>query len=58
MGLNDLATKLAANRTKLLWFIEREGIQSNSEFFKVITVGKVSQKRYSKPCYERAACRD
>lgn len=52
LGLRDLAKKLGTNRTKLLWFIEREGIQSNTEFFKVITVGKVSQKRYSKPCYE------
>ena len=52
LGLRDLNKKLGTNRTKLLWFIEREGVQSNSEFFKVITVGKVSQKRYSKPCYE------
>jgi hypothetical protein len=52
MGLNDLAEKLGTNRTKLLWFIKREGIQANSEFFKIITVGKVSQKRYSKPCLD------
>jgi hypothetical protein len=52
LGLRDLNKKLGTNRTKLLYFIEREGIQANSEFFKVITVGKVSQKRYSKPCYE------
>ena len=52
LGLRDLAKKLEANQTRLLWFIEREGVQADPEWFKVITVGKVSQKRYSKPCYE------
>jgi hypothetical protein len=57
LGLRDLNKKLGTNRTKLLYFIEREGIQANSEFFKVITVGKVSQKRYSKPCLEMLRAR-
>jgi hypothetical protein len=52
LGLRELNKKLGTNLTKLLWFIQREGIQANSEFFKIITVGKVSQKCYSKPCYE------
>jgi hypothetical protein len=52
LGLRDLNKKLGTNRTKLLYFIEQEGVQSNSEFFKIITVGKVSQKRYSKPCLD------
>ena len=52
LGLRDLAQKLGVNQTRLLWFINQEGVQANPEWFKLITVGKVSQKRYSKLCYE------
>jgi hypothetical protein len=52
LGLRALAKKLRKSETHLLWFIRREKVQENPEFFKIITVGKVSQKCYSKPCYE------
>jgi hypothetical protein len=52
LGLRDLAKKLRKSEAHLLWFIRREKVQENPDFFKVITVGKISQKRYSKPCYE------
>ena len=52
LGLRDLAKKLNIGERRLLWFIQRERVQTNPEFFKVITIGKIPFKRYSKPCYE------
>jgi hypothetical protein len=52
LGLRDLAKKLGKSETRLLWFIRREKVQENPDFFKVITIGKSPFKRYSKPCYE------
>jgi hypothetical protein len=52
LGARDLAKKLGKNETRLLWFIRREKVQENPDFFKVITIGKSPFKRYSKPCYE------
>jgi hypothetical protein len=52
LGARDLAKKLGKNETRLLWFIRREKVQENPEFFKVITIGKSPFKRYSKLCYE------
>ena len=52
LGARNLAKKLRKNETRLLWFIRREKVQENPEFFKVITIGKSPFKRYSKLCYE------
>jgi hypothetical protein len=52
LGARDLAKKLGRNETRLLWFIRREEVQENPDFFKVITIGKSPFKRYSKLCYE------
>jgi hypothetical protein len=52
LGARDLAKKLGKKETRLLWFIQREKVQENPDFFKVITIGKSPFKRYSKPCYE------
>jgi len=52
LGVRELAKKLGKTETRLLWFIRRENVQQNPDFFKVITIGKSPFKRYSKPCYE------
>jgi hypothetical protein len=52
LGVRDLAKKLGKKEPRLLWFIQREKIQENPEFFKVITIGRSPFKRYSKACYE------
>lgn len=50
LGLNDMASKMKVNRTKLLWLINRDGIQQNTEFFKLIKIGSQKHKRYSGKC--------
>jgi hypothetical protein len=40
LGLRDLAKKLGKSETRLLWFIRREKVQDNPDFFKVITMGE------------------
>ena len=52
LGVRDMARKLGVTEAKLLWFIERERVQQNANFFKIIKIGKSAHKRYSKPCYE------
>jgi hypothetical protein len=52
LGVRDLAKKLGKGEARLLWFIQREKVQDNPDYFKIIKVGKSPFKRYSKPCYE------
>lgn len=53
LGLADMAKKMNVSRTKLLWLIERDGIQQDAEFFKLIKVGSQEHKRYSGKCMKR-----
>jgi hypothetical protein len=50
LGLRDLSRRLRVNETKLLWLIQREKLQANPEFYKVIQVGRSQYKRYSGKC--------
>lgn len=52
LGLRDLSKRLRVNETKLLWLIQREGIQRNPEFYKLIKIGRTVHKRYSGKCLE------
>jgi hypothetical protein len=52
LGLYDLARKLGVNATRLLWLIQRDRMQEDADFFKVIRIGKSTHKRYSGKCYE------
>jgi hypothetical protein len=40
LGLRDLARKLRVKETRLLWLIQREGMQEDPDFFKVIKIGR------------------
>lgn len=53
LGLKDLARKLKVNEHRLLWHIRNEKIQEDSEYFKVIRIGKSTHKRYSGKCFEK-----
>jgi hypothetical protein len=55
LGLRDLARKLHAKETRLLWFIQKEGMQEDLDLFKIIKIGKSTHKRYSGKCYEALA---
>ena len=52
-GLRDVARKLARTEPKLLVLIEELGLQSNSDMFKVLTVGSLRSKRYSVKAVDR-----
>jgi len=52
LGVRDMAKKLGKSETRLLWFIRREKVQEDPDFFKVITIGRSRFKCYSKLCYE------
>jgi hypothetical protein len=52
LGLRELAHKLRTKEGRLLWFIGKEGIQADAEYFKEIRIGKSRYKRYSGKCYE------
>ena len=53
LGLTDMARKLyRIVPTKLLWLIQKEGMQADPEYFKTIRIGKTIYKRYSWKCYE------
>lgn len=47
LGLNDLASKLKVTAPKLLALIVSDGMQGNSDYFKLVRIGKVVSKRYS-----------
>jgi hypothetical protein len=47
MGLNDLAKKLKITAPRLLTLIVSDNMQSNSDYFKLVRIGKGSFKRYS-----------
>jgi hypothetical protein len=50
LGLRDLSRRLRINETKLLWLIQREKMQKDPEFYKLIKIGKTPFKRYSGKC--------
>jgi hypothetical protein len=52
-GLTDLAERLGISSPKTLALIKHCDLQSSSEFFKEIRVGKVSFKRYSQKALAR-----
>jgi hypothetical protein len=52
LGLRDLARKLRVKETRLLWLIQREEMQEDPDFFKVIKIGRSTHKRYSGRCYD------
>jgi hypothetical protein len=52
LGLRDLAHKLGTHTNRLLWLIQKEGVQKDPEFLKAIKIGKTVHKRYSAKCYE------
>jgi hypothetical protein len=52
LGLRELARKLHVNGTKLLWLIQKERMQEDPDFFKVIKIGRSTHKRYSGRCYD------
>jgi hypothetical protein len=54
LGLNDLAKKLGLNASRTLALIRHLGLQERDDSFKVITVGGVAFKRYSKKALELA----
>jgi hypothetical protein len=47
MGLNDLAKKLKVTAPRVLALITEDGMQGNSDYFKLVKIGKVALKRYS-----------
>lgn len=53
LGARNLAQKLMITQHKLLWIIEKENIQSNSDYFKIIKIGNSKHKRYSGECLRR-----
>ena len=52
LGLYNLARKLGVNTTRLLWLTQRDRMQEDADFFKVIRIGNSTHKRYSGKCYE------
>jgi hypothetical protein len=52
LGLHDLAHKLGVIPTRLLWLINKDRMQEDADFFKVIRIGKSTHKRYSVKCLE------
>lgn len=54
LGLKDLATKLDLNQSKALALIRHLGLQERDDSFKVITIGGVVFKRYSRKALDVA----
>lgn len=47
LGLKDLAEKLGLNQPRTLALVKHLGLQSSSEYFRVLQIGGVTFKRYS-----------
>jgi hypothetical protein len=57
LGLRDLSKRLRINETKLLWLIQREKMQQDPEYYKVIRIGRTVHKRYSSKCLEQLSAK-
>ena len=53
LGAKQMASKLKLTVHKMLWVMERERIAANTDFHKVIKIGKQEHKRYSGRCLNR-----
>ena len=47
LGLQDLANKTGVGRNKLLTVVQELDLQSNSDYFREIRIGRAVYKRYS-----------
>lgn len=54
LGLNDLAKKIGLNPSRTLALVRHLGLQARDDSFKVITIGGVTFKRYSRVALELA----
>lgn len=54
LGLNDLADKIGLNPSRTLALVRHLGLQDRDDSFKMITIGGVAFKRYSKKALELA----
>jgi hypothetical protein len=52
LGLNDIASKAGLNPSRTLALVRHLELQSKPEMFKLITVGNVKFKRYSRQAFE------
>jgi hypothetical protein len=55
LGIKDMAQKMNVPWNRLLWLIERDRLQQNPEFFKLIEIGSQKHKRYSDNCMKQLA---
>lgn len=53
LGAKQMAEKLRSTIHKMLWVMERENMPQNSDFHKVIRIGRQKHKRYSGLCLKR-----
>jgi hypothetical protein len=55
LGLKDLADKASLNQPRALALVKHLDLQSSTEFFKEVRIGKVVFKRYSQKALEAPA---
>lgn len=56
LGLKDLSEKVGLSQSRTLALIRHLGLQERDDCFKIITVGRITFKRYAKPAVE--LCKD